>query len=84
MVATLAREMELFHRELTALLASSRGQFVLIGGDPPAIVGVYATDIEAIEVGYAKFGLFTTFLVKLITNPEPPKYFSRNLRPCPT
>ena len=82
----LEREMEVFRHELPALLAAveSRGRYVLIGGDPAALVGLYATDEEAIEAGYERFGLSATFLVKLVAEPEGPKHFSRNIRSCPT
>ena len=82
----LEREMEVFQRELPALLASAgaKGRYALVGGDPPELVGVYPTDEEAIQTGYARYGLAAAFLVKLVTEPEPPRYFSRNIRPCPT
>jgi hypothetical protein len=82
----LEREMEVFRRVLPALLgnAETRGRYALIGGDPPELVGTHATDDEAITAGYERFGLSATFLVKLIAEPEAPKYFSRNVRPCPT
>lgn len=81
----LEREIELFRRELPALLADpvNAGRFVLIGGDPPAVVGVYPTTDDALTAGYERVGLFTAFLVKQIVANEPPRYFSRNLR-CPT
>lgn len=81
----LEREMEVFKRELPALLADpvNIGRTVLIGGDPPAVAGVYVTEEDALAAGYEKFGLWTAFLVKQIAPNEAPKYFSRNLR-CPT
>ena len=85
MIVALEREMEVFHSELPALLGNveARGRYALIGGDPPELVGTYATDEEAIAAGYERFGLSATFLVKLIAEPEAPKHFSRNIRPCP-
>ena len=85
MVVALEREVELFNRELPALLANpvNVGRTVLIGGDPAEIVGVFVTEEEAITAGYERFGLWTAFLVKRIAPAEAPKYFSRNPR-CPT
>lgn len=79
----LERELELFARELPALLAdpANHGRFVLIGGDPPAVAGVYATVNEAIAGGYEKFGL-AAFLAKEIQEHPKPLYFSRVVR-CP-
>jgi hypothetical protein len=44
------------------------------------VSGVYPTDEAAITAGYEKFGLSAVFLVKLISEIEHPKYFSRNIR----
>ena len=84
MDVSLEREMELFRRELPGLLAdpATRGRFVLIGGDPPAVAGVYATAEEAVGAGYEKFGLSASFLAKQIVEQEEPRHFSRNIRPC--
>jgi hypothetical protein len=86
MKATLAREMEVFHRELLGLLANpeTSGRYALIGGDPPVVVGIFATSDEAVTAGYERFGLSASFLVKRIAEQEGPKHFSRNIRPCPT
>ncbi len=82
---SLEREAEVFKRELPLLLADpvNVGRFVLIGGTPPEVAGVYPTRDDALTVGYERFGLFTAFLVQQIEPAGPPKYFSRNLR-CPT
>ncbi len=79
----LDRELETFARELPGLLAdpANRGQFALVGGD--LLVGVYPSFDAALEVGYERFGL-GPFLVKEVTDHEVPKYFSRNLAPCPS
>lgn len=79
----LEKEMEAFRRELPALLADpvNVGRYVLIGGDPAGVVGVYATFDAALASGYDTFGL-ASFLVKEVTDHEKPHYFSRNLR-CP-
>lgn len=85
MTVALEREIEVFNRELSGLLANpvNAGRFVLIGGEPPEVAGVYPTEDEAITAGYERFGLSATFLAKQIAPAEAPKYFSRNLR-CPT
>jgi hypothetical protein len=84
MAVTLERELEVFNRELPQLLATHRGQYALVGGDPPKLLGTYATDEAAIEAGYDALGLHTAFLVQQIAEPEAPKYFARNIRSCPT
>ncbi|MBM3981887.1 MAG: hypothetical protein FJ304_16770 [Planctomycetes bacterium] len=78
----LEREMEVFRRELPALLAdpTNIGRTVLIGGDPPAVAGVNLAEEDALAAGYERFGLWAAFLVKQIVPNEAPKYFSRNLR----
>jgi hypothetical protein len=76
----LERELELFARELPGLLAdpANHGRYVLIGGEPPTVAGVYATVEEAIASGYEKFGL-AAFLAKKIQEREEPLYISRNV-----
>ncbi len=77
----LERELELFARELPGLLAdpANHGRYVLIGGDPPAVAGVYATVELGLEAGYQRFEL-NPFLVKRIAEHEEPLYFSRVVR----
>lgn len=77
----LERELELFARELPGLLAdpANHGKYVLIGGDPPAVAGLYATIDDTIAAGYEKFGL-AAFLAKKIQEREEVHYFSRNVR----
>lgn len=77
----LERELELFARELPGLLAdpANHGKYVLIGGDPPAVAGVYATVDEAIAAGYEKFEL-AAFLARQIREREEVHYFSRAVR----
>jgi hypothetical protein len=76
----LERELEVFARELPGLMAdtANHGRYVLIGGDPPMVAGVYATVDAAIVCGYEKFGL-ATFLAKQIQEHEKPLYLSRNV-----
>lgn len=77
----LERELELFARELPNLLAdpTNHGKYVLIGGDPPTVAGVYPTVDDAIAAGYEKFEL-AAFLAKKIQEREEPLYFSRAIR----
>lgn len=83
---SLERELDVYRRELPALLANSetRGRYVLIGGNPPTLVAVFATADEATTAGYERFGLSASFLSKQIIEQDEPKHFSRNIRPCPT
>lgn len=81
----LEREIEQFYRELPTLLGdpAQAGKYVLIGGDPPLMVGVYPAEEDAIRAGYERFGLAAVFLVRQVARADEPKYFSRNLR-CAT
>ncbi len=78
--------MEVYRRELPALLATSEnlGRYVLIGGDPAVVVGVFATNDEAVTAGYEKFGLSASFLARRIAEEQQPTFFARNIRSCPT
>ncbi len=78
----LEREMEVFKRELPALLAdpAQRGTFALVHGE--SVSGCFPTFAAALAAGYDRFEL-APFLVKEVTDQEEPRYFSRNLR-CPT
>lgn len=80
----LEREVEVFKQQLPSLLAepANRGRFALVGGDGPAVAGLYPTFAAALAAGYEQFGL-AAFLVKEVTDHEEPRYFSRSLR-CPT
>jgi hypothetical protein len=47
------------------------------------IDSVWPTFDDALGAGYARFGT-DRFLVQEITDIEKPKYFSRNVAPCPS
>ncbi|MBP3954956.1 hypothetical protein J8F10_06630 [Gemmata sp. G18] len=80
----LEKELETFDRELPGLLINPAnvGRYVLIGGSPVTVAGVYKTEEDALAAGYEMFGLAAAFLAKRISPHEEPKYFSRNIR-CP-
>jgi hypothetical protein len=59
----LREEQACFARECVQLLATDPGKFVLIRG--PRVVGVFATEEEAIRAGYEEFGP-VPFLVRRI------------------
>ncbi len=73
--------MDTFRRQLPNLLLGSSGKFALIQGQ--AVDSVWNTQDEALEAGYERFGL-GPFLVKQIVEVEEPRYFSRNLKKCPS
>lgn len=58
-------------------LLDSRGEFVLIRGED--VAGAFDTYEDALEAGYAKYGL-EPFLVKKILPAEPIQYFTRDVR----
>ncbi len=76
----LEKELETYKRELPALVAASRGKFVLIHDSQ--VAGVFDTYADAIRVGYEKFGL-TPFLVKQINAMETVQHFTRDIGLCP-
>jgi hypothetical protein len=80
-IVALERELETFRKELPGLLLveGNRGKFALVHGD--RVDSAWATVDEALAAGYDRFGL-EPFLVKLITEHEQPRYFSRNVPPC--
>jgi len=82
MSTELATELATFCRELPRLLAEpdNRDKFVLIHGDN--VSGVFSDLKQGLEAGLEKFE-FSPYLVKRITEHEPPLYFSRNIK-CPS
>ncbi len=78
----LEQELETFKRELPGLLQNpeNREKYALVFGDK--VEGVFPTREEALAAGYEKVDI-KPFLVKLITEQEKPKYFSRNVVQCP-
>ena len=80
---TLDHEMAVFQAELPNLLSFKKGQYALVGGNPPTLLGVFLSAAEAIEGGRQKLGPSVAFLVRQITELGSPKYFSRKVRPDP-
>lgn len=60
MLNPLAKELEVFYRELPRLLKDSEGKYVLIKGDS---VDVFAAYEDALKAGYDRYKL-DSFLVK--------------------
>lgn len=77
MSTTLEKELETFRRELPRLLAdpANQGKYVLIKGE--TVAGIYPTMDEAVDAGYARFGL-PPFLAKLIVEHEKPVLITHN------
>jgi hypothetical protein len=76
------REWNFFRRELPRLLAEGHeGKWALLKGEE--IVGLYATDREAVQAGYAKF-LLEQFLVHQIRTWEPLLLTAWSFWPCRT
>ena len=59
----LREEVACFARECDRLLATDPGKFVLIRG--PRVVGVFATESEAIRAGYEEFGPVPFFVRRI-------------------
>ncbi|HEY8746721.1 MAG TPA: hypothetical protein VIM11_02025 [Tepidisphaeraceae bacterium] len=76
---SLEKEQAVYARELSSLLGSE-GKYVLIHGD--AIVGIYDTYNDALQIGYDRCGL-APFLVKRIQAVEQVHHFTRDITPCP-
>ena len=81
MSTVLAKELETYRRVLPGLLADpeKNGKYVLIHDD--VVAGVFATQKEAIEIGYETFGL-VPLLAKQIVEREEPLFFPRILDRC--
>jgi hypothetical protein len=78
----LGREWNFLRRELPRLLAEGHeGKFALVKNQE--IVGLYPSDREAVEAGYAKFVL-QQFLVHQILTWEPYVILSSRCWPCRT
>ena len=69
----LERELETYRQKLPELLCDE-GKFALVRED--ALIGIYGTYGDALEVGYQRFGL-APFLVKQIQLVEPVQFISR-------
>lgn len=75
-MAALETELATYKAKLPTLL-NEQGKFVLIKGAD--VVGTFEAYADAIQAGYAKFGI-EPFLVKKIAADEQIAYFSRDLR----
>ncbi len=69
------KELQTFERERPNLVSSS-GRFALVHADE--VEGTYDTYADALQVGYAKFGL-EPFMVKQIELIETVHYFTRDI-----
>ncbi|HLN33027.1 MAG TPA: hypothetical protein VK395_35180 [Gemmataceae bacterium] len=73
----LEAELKTFQNRLPDLLAQA-GKYALVHGDE---VSVWASQDEALDAGYERYGL-EQFLVKEIAELEVPRYFSRRVTRC--
>ena len=78
----MALELELatYRKNLPALL-QQEGKFVLIRQDQ--VIGVFATQEDALAAGYDRFGLDAPFFIRQIKAVEAPLVFTRSVRSCP-
>ena len=65
------------YKKLLPELLSDQGKFALIHGEE--LSGVYETYDDALQIGYEKFGISSSFLVKKILATEQIQFFSRDL-----
>jgi hypothetical protein len=70
-MAVLDRELETYEKNRERLLSEYEGKYVLIHGDE--VVGAYDTELDAIRLGYQKFGN-VPMLVKRVVEVETPEY----------
>lgn len=73
---SLDQELKTYEREKEKLLSEAGGKFVLI--KESEILGVFASQEDALAEGYKKFGN-EEFLVKEVIEIEPVNFFSRPL-----
>lgn len=64
----LTRELATYEARKAEFLATHPGEFVLIHGDE--VVGFWANEDDALEVGYSRFGL-VPLLLKQVVEKEP-------------
>jgi hypothetical protein len=70
-MAVLDTELETYERNRERLLGEYEGKYVLIHGEE--VVGAYDTELDAIRLGYQKFGN-VPMLVKRVVQVETPEY----------
>lgn len=75
-MSVLDTELETYEKHRDRLLNTDRGKYVLIHGDE--VVGAYHSKLDAINLGYRKFGN-VPFLVKQIVELETPEYIVSGL-----
>ncbi len=81
MADPLAKELEVYERNLPQLMADE-GKFALVVGAD--LIGVFGTYEDALKAGYDRAKL-NPFLVKKISGTDTIAYFTRDLSfPCPT
>jgi hypothetical protein len=72
----LKKELDCYEAHKAMLIGKSKGKYVLIKEDQ--IIDIFDTRIDAIRVGYEKYGN-VPFLVKQILELDPPQNFTSNL-----
>jgi hypothetical protein len=70
-MAVLDTELETYEKNRERLVSEHKGEYVLIHGEE--VVGAYESKMDAIRLGYKKFGN-VPFLVKRIVEIETPEY----------
>ncbi len=73
MATKLDREVEYFEATRDQLLGKAKGEFALIKGE--TLIDIFENQIDAIKVGYEKFGN-EPFLVKQILEVDTPQNFT--------
>ncbi len=73
MATKLDREVEYFEATRDQLLGKAKGKFALIKGE--TLIDIFENQIDAIKVGYEKFGN-EPFLVKQILEVDTPQNFT--------
>jgi hypothetical protein len=76
MPALLDTELKTYDQQRSRLLSAYEGKYVLIHGDQ--VVGAYESKMDAIMLGYQKFGN-VPFLVKQVLRVETPMEFTSSL-----
>jgi hypothetical protein len=69
MARVLKRELETYERERESMLASHKGEFVLIYKDQ--VIGFFGSEDEAIDEGYRRFGYVPIFVKEISEVDEP-------------
>lgn len=75
-IGGLEKELETYNQKLPELMAHE-GKFVVIRDGE--IAGLWETYEDALQAGYAKFGLATPFLIKRVECMEQVHFFTREI-----